>query len=155
MTHGLPELELHRRLVRDCQESLATALARLEAYRCRERVLTRENQALRAALLHAGIRVDQVIKPLQEAAEDVGGPHLRAAAAAASAANMPAQELAPPDALYITPMTGTHPVFYNVSGEKVLMSRSNLLCYEHPQNVGISILRMRHGRAGTGKPDSH
>ena len=109
MTHELPELELHRRLVRDCQDSLATALARLEAYRCRERMLTRENQALRAALLHAGIRIDQVIKPQREAVEDVGGPHVRAASAEPSAATMPAPDTASPDALYITPMAGTYP----------------------------------------------
>jgi hypothetical protein len=119
MSHELSELELHRRLVRDCQDSLAIALARLEAYRCRERVLTRENQALRAALLNAGVRIDQVIKPQQEAAEDAGRPHVRAASAELSAAITTAAVTGMPDALYIAPMAGTYPVYYSGSGEKV------------------------------------
>ena len=123
MTHELPELELHKRLVRDCQDSLAIALARLEAYRCRERVLARENQALRAALLNAGLRVDQIIKPQDEAAEDVGGPHVRASAELNAAITTAADTISP-DALYITPMAGTYPIYYDVSGEKVQYSRS-------------------------------
>ena len=41
--------------LKESPDSLATALARLEAHRSRERILFRENQALRKALLQNGV----------------------------------------------------------------------------------------------------
>ena len=119
MTAEPAELERYRRILRDCQDSLALALARLEAYRCRERVLTRENQALRAALLHAGVRIDQVVRPQQEAAEDIGGPHVRAAVAEPDNGSGQMPDTAALDTLYILPMSGGHPIYFNTSKERV------------------------------------
>ena len=127
MTHELAELERHRRIVRDCQDSLALALARLEAYSCRERVLTRENQALRAALLHAGVRIDQVVRPQQEAVEDIGGPHIREASAELSDGSAPMADSASFDTLYILPISGGHPIYFNAPKERVWRLASTCL----------------------------
>ena len=119
MTHEPAELIRCRQLAQECQDSLALALARLEAYRCRERVLTRENQALRAALLQAGVQADNVVKPQQEAAEDVGGPHVRAALPQPDGGSAATQDAALPDALYIMPTSGLHPIYFNNSKDRV------------------------------------
>ena len=119
MTHEPAELTRCRQLAQECQDSLALALARLEAYRCRERVLTRENQALRAALLQAGVQADAVVKPQQEAAEDIGGPHVRAALPEPDDGRAATQDTAPLEALYIMPTSGLHPIYFNTSKDRV------------------------------------
>ena len=52
--------DLQQSRLLDTQDSLATALARLEAHRTRERILFRENQALRGALLQNGFSPAQL-----------------------------------------------------------------------------------------------
>ena len=113
MTNEPAELTRCRQLAQDCQDSLALALARLEAYRCRERLLTRENQALRAALLQAGVQADKVVKPQQEAAEDIGGPHVRAASPDPDDGGAARRDSTSSEALYIMPTSGLHPIYFN------------------------------------------
>lgn len=104
----------------DTQISLATALARVEAHRCRERFLYRENQALRGALLQAGVspvQLQDVVRTAVSAAKDVGDPHLRGAFEAPAAA--PAAVRDAGDVLHIAPLAAGQPVHYFTPDGKV------------------------------------
>lgn len=111
-----------QRMLVDTQSSLATALARVEGHRCRERFLYRENQVLRSALLHAGVspaQLQELIRSPGTAAQAVAEPRLRQPSKAppAQAASAAAPEAG--DAFFAAAISAGRPVHYVTPDGKV------------------------------------
>lgn len=139
------ESEAVQRTLLETQNSLATALARVEAHKCRERFLYRENQALRGALLQAGlspVQLQDVVQSAVSAVKDVGDPHHLGAFEAPAATPVPGTVAE--DVLRIAPLSASHPVHYFTPDGKVWPRAS---CHLHSP-VGLCAPLCLAGLAG-------
>lgn len=114
--------ELEGRLT-EAQQSLSVALARIEAYRCREKLLLRDYEVLRLRARHAGVDVSP---PAPQELQLNGGasakqqPRQLAISPLQQAASVqPTTATAPPQHLALTPLDSSPPIWLRVNGSRV------------------------------------
>lgn len=127
-------------------------MLQIEAYRCREKLLLRDYEALRLRARHAGIDVSP---PAPQQPQPNGGasgaqqptaqPDVSPLQQAASVRSGGGAAL--PQHLALTPLDGSHPLWLYVNGSRVRSSsawRSLAVCHAH----GVCATRSCSGDAG-------